>query len=206
MKIVCISDTHGKHEKMTIPDGDILLHAGDISKLGKESEIKDFNDWLATLPHQHKVMIAGNHDFLFEQAPKLAQSLITKAVYLEDSFVEIENLKIWGSPMSPWYHNWAFNRKRGKEIRKYWDLIPEDIDILMTHGPPYGILDKTIHNEQVGCKELLEVVTKIRPKIHLFGHIHEHYGVVENNHTKFINASMLDIKYRNINEAVVLEL
>ncbi|MCU0389773.1 MAG: metallophosphatase domain-containing protein [Thermoflexibacter sp.] len=206
MKIVCISDTHGLHEQVSIPEGDILLHAGDISKRGKEHEVVNFNHWLATLPHPHKVMIAGNHDFIFEQNPTLAQSLITNAIYLNDSMIEINGLKIWGSPISPWFHDWAFNRKRGNEIKKHWDLIPAEIDILITHGPPFGILDYTASGRTVGCEELAKTIIKIKPKIHLFGHIHESYGIVEVNQTTFINASILDLNYKVVNQAVVIEI
>jgi Icc-related predicted phosphoesterase len=206
MKIVCISDTHGLHEQVSIPEGDILLHAGDISKRGKEHEVVNFNHWLATLPHPHKVIIAGNHDFIFEQNPTLAQSLITNAIYLNDSMIEINGLKIWGSPISPWFHDWAFNRKRGNEIKKHWDLIPAEIDILITHGPPLGILDYTASGRTVGCEELAKTIIKIKPKIHLFGHIHESYGIVEVNQTTFINASILDLNYKVVNQAVVIEI
>jgi Icc-related predicted phosphoesterase len=204
MKIVCISDTHGLHRQVGVPEGDMLLHAGDVSKRGKEHEIKEFNDWLGELPHQHKVIIAGNHDFFFEQEPKLAESLITNAIYLNDSVLEINGLKIWGSPISPWYHDWAFNRKRGADIKKHWDLIPEGIDILITHGPPFGILDYTVTGHTVGCEELTKAIERVKPKIHLFGHIHEGYGQVQTEHTLYINASNLDLNYRAVNKAVVI--
>jgi Icc-related predicted phosphoesterase len=205
MKIVCISDTHGLHRQVDVPEGDILLHAGDVSKRGKEQEIKEFNDWLGELPHPHKVVIAGNHDFLFEENPKLAEPLITNAIYLNDSFLEIDGLKIWGSPISPWYHDWAFNRKRGAEIKKHWDLIPEGIDILITHGPPFGIMDYTFTGHTVGCEELTKAIERVKPKIHLFGHIHEGYGQVQTERTLYINASNLDLNYRAVNKAVVVE-
>lgn len=204
MKIVCLSDTHGLHRQVEVPEGDILLHAGDVSKRGKEHEIIEFNEWLGELPHPHKIVIAGNHDFLFEQQPKLAESLITNAIYLNDTFLEINGIKIWGSPISPWYHDWAFNRKRGAEIKQHWDLIPEGIDILITHGPPFGMMDFTVTGHTVGCEELARVVTRIKPKVHLFGHIHEGYGQVKTEDTLFINASNLDLNYKVVNKAVVI--
>ena len=206
MKIICISDTHSANGRVEVPDGDLLLHAGDVSRRGNEYEIIEFNEWLGTLPHKHKVVIAGNHDFMFEKYPKPARKLITNAIYLEDSFVKIGGLKIWGSPITPWFYNWAFNRYRGANIKKHWDLIPDDIDILITHGPPLGILDQTNRGEATGCADLLEVVTRIKPKLHLFGHIHEAYGQREIDGTTFINASIMDIDYQPVNNALSYEL
>jgi Icc-related predicted phosphoesterase len=206
MKIVCISDTHSLHRQFQIPEGDILLHAGDVSKRGRLPEIVEFNDWLGTLPHPHKIIIAGNHDFLFEQEPLVAKSLISNAIYLEDSGVEIAGLKIWGSPMSPWFFDWAFNRERGEEIRRHWQMIPSDTQILITHGPPFGILDLTIHSQQVGCEDLLATVEGLQPQIHLFGHIHEAYGKHTIGNTQYINASLLDVNYKPVNQPIVIEI
>ncbi|MBC7410804.1 MAG: metallophosphoesterase, partial [Arcicella sp.] len=114
---------------------------------GRIEEIEMFNEWMGSLPHRHKVVIAGNHDFFFEKYPKEAKRLITNATYLNDSGILIEGLHIWGSPIQPWFYDWAFNRKRGKDIRKHWDLIPTNTDILITHGPPFGILDATERGE-----------------------------------------------------------
>ncbi|MFN8672405.1 MAG: metallophosphatase domain-containing protein [Candidatus Sericytochromatia bacterium] len=150
-KIVCISDTHVQHRSLNLPEGDILIHAGDISRVGKLNEIIEFNSWLGTLNYKHKIIIAGNHDFIFENDYNLSKSLITNAIYLEDSGVEIEEIKFWGSPVSPRFYDWAFNRDRGEDINKHWAKIPKNIDVLITHGPPYGILDKTVSSENVGC-------------------------------------------------------
>lgn len=204
-KIVCISDTHGYHHQLKMPKGDVLLHAGDISRLGTEEEIQKFDTWLGTLDYEHKIMIAGNHDFLFEKEPQKAQSLITNAIYLENSGIKIDNIHIWGSPITPWFFDWAFNEERGEKIKKYWDNIPENVDILITHGPPLGVLDCTKHGKYVGCEELLPAVERLKPKIHLFGHIHEAFGEYKNLHTHFINASMLDVRYRVVNEPVVVD-
>ncbi len=205
MKIVCLSDTHGKHAQLQVPEGDILIHAGDFTKRGLIGEVQQFNDWLTTQPHKHKIVIAGNHDFLFEQNPALAQSLLNEAMYLEDEFVEIEGIKFWGSPITPWFFDWAFNRQRGAEITAHWQKIPKDTDILITHGPPKGILDKTMHGLEVGCQDLLEAVQRICPRYHIFGHIHEAYGIHQIDNTQFINASILDINYKVAHAPVVLE-
>ena len=204
-KIVCISDTHGGHEKFTIPSGVILLHAGDFSKRGKESEIVAFNDWLGTLPHQHKIVIAGNHDFGMETFPEKAHAWLSNAHYLNDQEITIEGLRIWGSPITPWFFDWAFNRYRGADIRKHWDMIPEGIDILLTHGPPAGILDITTQGKAVGCEDLMQTIQKIRPRLHVFGHIHEAHGRVETEHTLFLNASLMDIRYQPTQTAWIVE-
>lgn len=206
MKVVCISDTHSKHQRVKVPNGDLLIHAGDVSRRGTPEEIRQFNEWIGTLPHPHKVIIAGNHDFLFENEPEFAESLITNATYLNDSGVTIEGIRIWGSPISPEFHDWAFNRKRGEEIRKYWEMIPSNTDILITHGPPKGILDRTVLGSRVGCVDLAEIVAQIRPKYHIFGHIHEAQGVKEIDGTTYINASMLNLLYMASHKAVVFDI
>lgn len=194
MRIICISDTHNLHNQLEIPEGDILIHAGDISAIGEKDDIISFNDWLGQLPHQYKIVIAGNHDFYFENEPIKAKEMLTNAIYLNDSGVEIEGLKIWGSPISPEFHDWAFNRKRGQEIRKHWEKIPENTDILITHCPPFGILDSTNDGRNEGCKDLSEIVAKIKPRLHIFGHIHEAYGQIKIEETIFINASMVGLQ------------
>lgn len=170
MKIVAISDTHGKHRNLVLPEGDILIHAGDVSSMGKESEIKDFLNWFSKTDFTYKIMIAGNHDFYFEKigdnAKVLEELIPANVIYLNDSGVEIENLdqkalRIWGSTIQPWFFNWAFNRNRGEDIKRHWDKIPQNTDMLITHGPAYGILDKTTRNESVGCEDLLEKVKEV---------------------------------------------
>lgn len=206
MKIVAILDTHGQHRKLKLPNGDMIIHAGDISKRGHPVEIEDFLDWFSNLKFRHKVFIAGNHDFFLEDAnPDIVGRMVPKNVmYLNDTGVEIDGLKIWGSPVTPYFHNWAFNRKRGSEIKAHWDLIPVSTDILITHGPPFGILDETIYSKRTGCEELLFRVYHVQPKYHVFGHIHEDYGVLAKRETTFVNASVLDDRYELINDAVIL--
>jgi Icc-related predicted phosphoesterase len=207
MRIALISDSHGKHDGLVLPEADILIHAGDFSQRGRLNEVQDFMQWLDRQPHPHKVLIAGNHDFLAEKEPDLFQSLIPPSVtYLNDSGVEIGGLKIWGSPIQPWFYDWAFNRQRGAEIRKHWDLIPADTDILITHGPPYGILDKTAQGEVVGCADLMERVNAIQPRLHVFGHIHEGHGMEQRGKTTFVNASVLNLRYMLVWEAQVVDL
>ena len=208
MKFVIISDTHGQHKNLTLPKGDVIIHAGDISQRGKESEIIDFLNWFKDLDFKYKIFIAGNHDFFFEETPKnILDKLMPKnVIYLCDSGVEVEKIKIWGSPITPWFYDWAFNRPRGAQIAHHWQLIPIDTDILITHGPAFGQLDKTTRGENVGCEDLLHTIDKIKPKVHICGHIHEGYGQTISSKTKFINASVLDEKYGLTNLPITFEL
>ncbi len=208
MKIVFISDTHGRHHEIDIPGGDFLIFCGDMCPRGSLSDIEEFSSFLKELPHKHKIVIAGNHDKPFEDERKYqAEEIITSSgvIYLNDSGVEIEQVKIWGSPIQPWFLNWAFNKQRGEEIKKHWDMIPLDTDLLITHGPPYGILDQNDEGKKLGCKDLFKKVKKVNPKVHAFGHIHESYGKVKKNKTTFINASNLNGKYKYTNPPIVLK-
>ena len=207
MKFVFLSDTHGKHDQVTVPEGDCLVYCGDMSSRGDLYEIEKFSLFLQKLTHKYKIIIAGNHDFSFEDERKQeAEELIKAAgaIYLNDSGIQIEGVNFWGSPVQPWFYAWAFNRERGQEIKTHWDLIPSNTDVLITHGPPYGILDKTLLDKLVGCEELLKKVKEVKPKIHAFGHIHESAGVLEKNGTVFINASNLNRQYQYRNPPIEL--
>jgi Icc-related predicted phosphoesterase len=226
LRIVAISDTHEQHEQIALPEGDVLICAGDISFNGRPQAIAGFSRWFAAQPHRFKILIAGNHDFLFEENNAIARSLLSEeTIYLEDSGCELDVaqadslrehlpddheaktlLKFWGSPITPWFFNWAFNRHRGEPIRRHWDKIPADTDILITHGPPAGILDRNAAGENTGCEDLRLVVDRIKPRLHIFGHIHEAYGVEERDGTIFINACQLDERYRLAHEPVVVTL
>jgi Icc-related predicted phosphoesterase len=211
MRIVCLSDTHSRHDGINVPQGDVLVHAGDSTMAGRVEEIARFNHWLGAQPHRHKIVIAGNHDLLFESDPGLAESLITNAVYLRDDGLKIEGVRFYGSPWQPWFMDWAFNLRRGAEIRSKWNLIPEGTDVLITHGPPHGILDLVPlggrgENENAGCEELKAAVKRIKPQAHIFGHIHEGYGLHRGPETVYVNASVCDSDYRPVNEPMVVEV
>ena len=208
MRLVLISDTHGQHRKFAIPEGDVLIHAGDFMYSGRYMmEISDFNDWLGSLPHKHKVVVAGNHDILFE-TPHVSRALLTNATYLENSGAVIEGLKFWGSPVQPEFNDWAFNVKRGRDIKKYWDMIPDDTDVLITHGPPWGIRDRCVpgETEHLGCKDLREAIVRVIPKLHVFGHIHGSHGECILGPTRFVNAALLDERYQPTNEPIVVDI
>ncbi|MBS1636912.1 MAG: metallophosphatase domain-containing protein [Bacteroidetes bacterium] len=197
MKFVTIADSHGQHHRLILPKGDVIIHAGDVSRRGEENEVIDFLNWFSTLDYQHKIFIAGNHDFYFERTSgeEIKKIIPNNVTYLCDSGTTIENVKIWGSPVTPWFFDWAFNRRRGEPIARHWDLIPSDTDILITHGPAFCKLDKTKDGKNVGCKDLLDKVRELKPKFHVCGHIHEAYGQLSHSMTRFINASVLDENY-----------
>ncbi|XP_028417628.1 metallophosphoesterase domain-containing protein 1-like isoform X2 [Dendronephthya gigantea] len=186
VRVVCISDTHGRIIE-NVPEGDILIHAGDFTKRGKIEEVEKFNQFLGSLNHPHKVVIAGNHDIGFheESAQRMhgknfvpeaeVKAALTDCTYLQDSEVDILGLRIYGSPWTPAFRDWAFNEERGDAIDEIWKKIPKDIDILVTHGPPLGRCDVVAFGRShAGCANLLDrVQNHIKPRYHIFGHIHE---------------------------------
>jgi Icc-related predicted phosphoesterase len=209
MKIVTISDTHGSHRKVRdLPEGDVLIHAGDFMLSGRVAdEIWDFNQWLGLQPHPVKLVIAGNHDILFEQQNSFARSLLTNATYLENSGAEIDGVKFYGSPQQPEFMNWAFNVPRGLPIRRFWDRIPAGTDVLITHGPPMGIRDSVRPGkEHLGCDELLLAVDRVKPRLHVFGHIHGGYGEAQSpfvTGTNFVNCALMTEAYQLVNAPIV---
>ena len=208
MKIVAISDTHGLHDQLQLPSGDMLIHAGDVSNIGSLNDVVAFLNWLQRQDFKYKIFIAGNHDFYFERTAteEINQLIPAEVIYLNDSGVTIEGIRIWGSPIQPRFGRWAFNRDRGAEIDQHWQLIPTSTDILITHGPPYGILDKTFQNLEVGCEMLGQRIQAIQPRFSIFGHIHEAYGQVTKNNIHFINASVVNLRYLVVNAPVVFEI
>lgn len=226
MRIVCISDTHSLHNGMPndLPKGDILIHAGDCTNVGRESDVSGFIDWFKNIDgFKYKIFIAGNHDFAFEQEPTWLNSYIEpnrllehNVTYLEDGSIDIvleefsRPIKIYGSPWQPEFYNWAFNLPRnGDVLKEKWDEIPDNTDILITHGPPHGIRDFVMDRSgslQVGCELLRERVDEINPLIHIFGHIHGAYGVAYIKDTVFVNASTCNERYEPINKPLVFDL
>ncbi len=209
MRLVCTSDTHLRAERLSVPAGDVLVHAGDHTMGGSAREIEDAARWLARLPHRTKVVIAGNHDWGFQRDPTASRARLANVpglVYIEDAEAVVEGLRFWGSPWQPWFADWAFNLERGAAIREKWDLIPAGIDVLVTHGPPVGHGDKTFYGETVGCFDLLDAVRRVRPRLHVFGHIHEGYGTTREDGTTFVNAAACDVRYRPVNPPVVIDL
>jgi Icc-related predicted phosphoesterase len=205
LKIDCISDTHNKHKKIILPGGDILIHSGDVSGRGESGEILPFLNWYADQDYSHLILVPGNHDFGFERNPELwAKCCEERGItLLNDSGVTIEGIKFWGSPIQPWFYSWAFNRARTQAeatskhpwIKPHWDLIPMDTEVLITHGPPHGILDMVPRGEMVGCEELYKKIVQTSIKLHVFGHIHEGSGHKYLHGRTYVNASSLDGMY-----------
>jgi predicted phosphodiesterase len=209
VRLVIASDTHGLHGEIVVPGGDVLIHCGDFT--GQEhdeaTEIDLFAAWLRALPHRRKVVVAGNHDFGFEREPEAFVARLGPGVdYLLDSGVEIDGVRFWGSPWQPEYGRFAFNLPRGAPLARKWNLLPDDIDVLVTHGPPATILDRSGAGQHVGDSDLWKRVRELRPRVHCFGHVHDSSGVEERDGTIFVNAAICDRQYWPTNPVRVVDI
>lgn len=204
MRLVFVSDTHNRLGRISVPDGDLLIHCGDFTMRTEAKtpeqhlgQVEQFNRELGALPHPLKVVVAGNHETPFETMNAEARALLTNATYLQDELAVIGGLRIYGSPWQPEYRKWAFNLPRdSQELADVWKRVPDHVDILVTHGPPKGILDRTPDWPTVGDAFLLERVLQVRPRIHCFGHVHFSAGVLERDGITFVNAASLNEKYQ----------
>jgi Icc-related predicted phosphoesterase len=224
VRVVAISDTHNKHKGLEVvfPDAfkkkvkaDIIVHSGDLTGRGSMGEVQEFFDWYGGLTQfKHRIVIAGNHDWLFEKNSSLAKEMVpNNVIYLEDSGCEVMGLKFWGSPQTPEFFQWAFNRMRGEDIKRYWDIIPDDTDYLITHGPANGVGDYIPNNfygnsDNVGCEELVHAIHRVNPIVHQYGHIHCAYTYQPARlfDTISINASVLNESYAVTHEPIVLDI
>lgn len=199
--IDCTSDLHGFYPKLE--GGDLLIVAGDLTARDKLSEYQEFLGWISRLDYKKKIVVAGNHDNVLDDGstPRIFEK-VDAFEYLCDSGTTFEGLKIWGSPWTKTFfginpHCKAFTFDTEKELAEKFSLIPEDTDILITHGPPFGILDKITTGENVGSVSLKENIEKIMPEMVIFGHIHENGGQhVEKKGILYINGSIVDERYR----------
>ena len=191
MRLVCIADTHLYDDALgDLPEGDVLVHAGDLLRGGRLVELREAADWLHAQPHRHKVVVAGNHDWCFAKTPESSREVLgTSVTYLQDSEATIEGIRFWGSPWQPEFFGWAFNLPRGEALAEKWAMIPEGIDVLITHGPPRGYGDRVGEDPQ-GCDDLLEAVDRVGPALHMFGHIHEDGGVWTRGPTTLANVTV----------------
>jgi len=215
INVTLLSDTHTKERNVLVNGGDLILHSGDVMNSGYDWEdLYEFLQWFSELPYKMKVFIPGNHDRFIENNPVDAWKMINefhdKGVRcLIDDFVDFEGLKIYGSPWQPEFYNWAYNLPRnGKELEEKWNNIPDDTDILLTHGPAWGILDTVVNRRDVnlGCEMLAKRLETLKPLIHNCGHIHTGYGYVEKNGTHFFNSAILDERYRHNQKPFDIEI
>ena len=224
MRFVCISDTHGLHASLPdLPDADGIIHAGDFTNVGRMDECIRFLGWFNALPYKYRIIIAGNHDVFMDPDHAYQPSNVSaiNAIlpvadgfhYLWNSGCEIEGLKFWGSPEQPQFFNWAFNLPRGEPLRHHWESIPEDTDVLITHGPCFGVVDKCPDFQNpngpwvsVGCNHLTERIRRINPRVHVCGHVHAGYGHEYQNETLHINASICTESYAPINKPIAFDI
>jgi Icc-related predicted phosphoesterase len=242
-RITGISDTHNKHNQLNgkLPGGDILIHSGDITSLGRKHEVEQFIKWFSKQDYRYKVFIAGNHDMSFDRERLLRDklaffegrteydtecaegkpewlkdmlgSLDSNTFYLEDTGIDIEGIKIWGSPHSPTFgRGWGFNKDRGYDIAQCWNEIPIDADIVITHTPIYGYNDRALNtNENVGCSDLYHRLHEVKPHLHFAGHIHEGYGYGtipykdEWGDIYTFNPSTCNLRYEAINKPITFD-
>lgn len=228
MRLVLISDTHSQHDKVVIPECDVLVHAGDYSQVGSPQEIASFYSWLCNQTQaKHKVFIEGNHDMHAD--PTITTKKFTNTASYADfqawlptwnkkfedanihrllnSEVVIDGVKFYGSPYTIAFHGWGFNSTLD-ELQENWKSVPEDTDVLITHGPPLGKLDRCMNGHRAGDPWLMQKVIEIKPKIHVFGHIHESsgmhtIGIAGETQTTLFNASMLDESYDLSNQPIL---
>lgn len=208
MRFVLLSDTHLR--PVDVPSADVLIHAGDFTMDGTFTEVSRFNAWLAGVETRERIIIAGNHDRVLQSKSRRARALLSDCTYLKDNDVEIGGMRIYGSPWQPWFYDWAFNFPKaddGRFARAVWEKIPLDTDILVTHGPPHGILDQVGANTpHLGCSALRDRVRIVRPKLHVFGHIHGGYGTFRDGSTLFVNASICNESYDATNAPILIEI
>lgn len=189
-RLVAVADTHLYHDELEVPDGDVFLHAGDLCRRGSLEELERSVAFVRSLPHAHKLIVAGNHDWSFMNEPAEARALLGDDIhYLEDGELTFAALRFYGSPWQPEFNDWAFNLPRGEALAAKWALVPDGLDVLVTHGPPLGIGDRSSTGGRHGCRDLLERVKRVRPRVHLFGHIHEDGGTWELHGVTFANVT-----------------
>lgn len=229
LRIVYLSDTHNMHSNIDVPEGDILIHGGDFSNYGYQHEVEAFMKWWMSQKHSYKILIAGNHDITFDNRtfgtnlqmrPFWLNYLLSQYTrfeslnfYLEHSSCNIWGINFFGSPYCPKTRpgqssRWGFSEER-EDLGKFWVDIPNNTDVLITHSPPYGKLDwcmSSLNNGRIGCERLRYHVNRVKPKLHLFGHIHEDYGMVHNKDTMFINGSIFTHTGGDLNMPQVIDI
>jgi Icc-related predicted phosphoesterase len=206
MRICCFSDPHGNYRELSFPEADMLICSGDFTGYGTALETVRFFNFIKELDYKYKILVPGNHDLDIDSNPYFYEQSLDKDMHLLiNKGVTIKGISIYGSPFTPTFGDWVFMRDRGEDIKEIWDRIPDKIDILVTHGPPSKILDKTIRGEEVGCFDLKKAIERVKPKYHIFGHIHHSHGVKQIGDTTYINCSVLDDWYNFYHEPIVFD-
>lgn len=229
MKIVAVSDLHGKQNKIgTVPECDVLISAGDYSFRGEKHMVRDYHAWLNKQPAKHIISVNGNHEtftdvckripeeytaLTFAEAKEIAEKECPRVHFIGDhGTVVIDGVKFHGSAITPWFHEWAWNVQRGMEIAAEWAKIPDDVDVLITHGPVYGILDAVYYfdgvtiKERVGCQDLYKRMLELKNcNLHICGHIHGAHGYKYFNETHFYNVSICDEQYMPTNPITIID-
>ena len=218
VRIVCVSDTHSQLRKVEIPDGDVLVHAGDLTRAGTVNDLARQFKLLNKMPHEHIVVIAGNHDHGLQRIPqlvKLYRQRYPRVRYLDAVKERVAGIKVWGSPWTPWFFDWAFNFPRGSagddEAVLHYSGIPDDTQLLITHGPPRGILDQLddkgskpfAHVGSIALRDRINGLAALRA--HVFGHIHSQYGSQRHGNVLFVNAATCTEQYKPTNQPVVID-
>jgi Calcineurin-like phosphoesterase len=219
MRLIGISDTHTYHRQVKVPDGDVLIHAGDITFRGELDVFGDFANWLQELPHQHKLIIFGNHELKTQYGshrdPAIRMIKDAGAIHLEDAGIEIDGTYFWGSPYQPSFHDWEYNLPRGKALAEKWALIPQHTNVLITHSPPHGILDEVersyngeIDVQNVGCQDLMQRIKELpNLKASFFGHLHLNGGKTKSlDGVIYANCAICTEAYAPTNPPVVIDI
>jgi len=207
-RVCCFSDSHGLHNNIKIPPCDILIFAGDFD-IHSLSDLEHANSWFGKQKAKYKIFVAGNHDTYFEKIPVFSiKDIFNNVIYLQDEMIEIKGLKIYGSPYSPKFGEWSFSYKRcSLEAKNIWSKIPENLDILVTHGPSYGVLDRNLQDERCGCEILQKEIIIKKPKRHVFGHLHLFGGQsITQCNINFYNVSVLDEDYKLVNPVTIINI
>lgn len=210
MKVVVISDTHCRHQELVLPPGDMIIHCGDHSNKGNLKESLLFLDWYFRQDYKYKLMICGNHEKAWDTTQRYLLTQQAKdlgIIYLENSpWISPCGKTFWGSPVTKKFNGWAFMKDPGQDMARHWSQIPENLDVLITHGPPAGILDKNSQGESIGDEDLLQRIIQVKPYVHLFGHVHESYGHLSVDKTKFYNVSIWDHRTNKLNSPIVIDV
>lgn len=213
-QITCLSDSHTQHDKIALVPGRVLIHAGDFSSRGREEECILFLKWFEAQPFEHRIFTVGNHEVGVEtnhaRFLELVRQYAPTSVYLNDSGITIDGVSYWGSPFSPKFGwGWAFNADRGADIKRHWDMIPKNTNVLITHSPAYEILDEVMDSRKnQGCRDLADTIkTLLDLKLHVFGHLHLCGGQRETrNGVVFANAAIVDEDYCLTRKPLIIEI